>query len=128
MIGNKTADKNTLVGKTKNKEKEDETEIYIPPEKRQQIIDDLRYNIKMEYQKIINLLDPTSDNVPKFITKKWIDVYDQSGNAKDRCKPSRQVRFKTPVLQSDLCDYGYAYIVVEGTIALTDSNNANYKK
>ena len=98
MIGNKTADKNTSVGKTKNKEKEDETEIYIPPEKRQQIIDDLRYNIKMEYQKIINLLDPTSDNVPKFITKKWIDVHDQSGNAKDRCKPSRQVRFKTPVL------------------------------
>ena len=128
MIGNKTADKNTSVGKTKNKEKEDETEIYIPPEKRQQIIDDLRYNIKMEYQKIINLLDPTSDNVPKFITKKWIDVHDQSGNAKDRYKPSRQVRFKTPVLQSDLCDYGYAYIVVEGTIALTDSNNANYKK
>ena len=33
---------NTSVGKTKSKEKEDETEIYIPPEKGQQIIDDLR--------------------------------------------------------------------------------------
>ena len=46
MIGNKIADKFTLVGKTKSKEKEDETneiqEINIPPEKRQQIIDDLR--------------------------------------------------------------------------------------
>ena len=46
LIGNKIADKFTLVGKSKSKEKEDETneiqEINIPPEKRQQIIDDLR--------------------------------------------------------------------------------------
>ena len=43
LIGNKIADKITSVGKTKNKEKEDERqEIYIPPEKRQQIIDELR--------------------------------------------------------------------------------------
>ena len=47
LIGNKIADKITLVGKSKNKQKEDETneteEIYIPPEKRQQIINDLRF-------------------------------------------------------------------------------------
>ena len=43
LIGNKIADKITSLGKTKSKEKEDERqEIYIPPEKRQQIIDDLR--------------------------------------------------------------------------------------
>ena len=45
LIGNKIADKVTSLGKTKSKEKEKETEeqeIYIPPEKRQQIIDDLR--------------------------------------------------------------------------------------
>ena len=43
LIGNKIADKITLLGKTKSKEKEkEEQEIYIPPEKRQQIIDDLR--------------------------------------------------------------------------------------
>ena len=42
LIGNKIADKITLVGKTKSKEKEVKTEIHIPPEKRQQIIDDLR--------------------------------------------------------------------------------------
>ena len=33
----------------------------------------------MEYQKITNLLGNTPDNVPKFITKKWIEVNDQSG-------------------------------------------------
>ena len=44
-MGNKTADKITSVGKTKEKEKENTNkpeEIYIPPEKRQQIIDDLK--------------------------------------------------------------------------------------
>ena len=30
----------------------------------------------MEYQKITNLLDSTSDKVPRFITKKWTEVYD----------------------------------------------------
>ena len=46
LTGNKIADKITSAGKTKNKEKEDEKnkrqEFYIPPEKRQQVIDDLR--------------------------------------------------------------------------------------
>ena len=82
----------------------------------------------MEYQKIINLVDTTSDNVPKFITKKWIEVYGQSGNAKDRYKQSKQMRFKTSMLQSDLCDYSDARIVAEGTITVTDPNDANYKK
>ena len=43
LTGNKTADKVTSIGKPKEKEKTKEIEeIYIPPEKRQQIIDDLR--------------------------------------------------------------------------------------
>ena len=64
----------------------------------------------MEYQKIINLLDATSDNMPKFITKKWIEVYDQSCNAEDRYKPSKQTRLKTSMLQSDLCDDSDVYM------------------
>ena len=79
MVENKIADKITSLSKTKSKEKGDERqEIYIPPEKRQQIINDLRlfrYHIKMEYQKITNLLDTRSDNLPRFITKKWIEVH-----------------------------------------------------
>ena len=43
LIGNKIADKITSLGKTKRKEREDERqEIYIPPEKKQEIIDELR--------------------------------------------------------------------------------------
>ena len=80
LIGHKIADKITSLGKTKTKEKKDETqEDYIPPEKRQQIIDNLQlfqHHIKMEYQKITNLLDTTFDKVPRFITKKWIEVHD----------------------------------------------------
>ena len=46
LIGNKIADKNTSIGKPKEKEKTKEIDkIYIPPEKRQQIIVDLRFYI-----------------------------------------------------------------------------------
>ena len=55
----------------------------------------------MEYQKITKPLDAMSDNVPRFITKKWIDVHDQSGGSYNTYK---QIRFKTSMLRSDLCD------------------------
>ena len=78
----------------------------------------------MEYQKITNLLGTTSDNVLKFITKKWIEVHDQLGN--DRYNPSKQIRFKTPMLRSDLCDFSDAYIVLKGTVTVTNPNNNAY--
>ena len=73
----------------------------------------------MEYKKITNLLDTALDNVPRFITKKWVEVHDQSGSAEDRYKPSKQIRFKTSMLRSDVCDFSDVYIVVKGTITLT---------
>ena len=42
LTGNKIADKITSIGKSKEKETKKTEEIYIPPEKRQQVIDDLR--------------------------------------------------------------------------------------
>ena len=83
---------------------------------------------KKEYEKNINLLDTTSDNIPRFITGKWIEVHDQSGNADNRCKPSKQIRFKTSMLQSHLCDCNVEYIVAKGTISVTDPNNNAYDK
>ena len=57
----------------------------------------------MEFNKIDNLLGgETDDNVPRFITQKWIEVHDQSNNDYDVSKP---IRFKTPMLRSNLCDY-----------------------
>ena len=52
-----------------------------------------------------NLLGTTSDEILGFITKKWVEVHDQFGNDEDRYKPSKQIRFKTSVLRSDLCDF-----------------------
>ena len=81
----------------------------------------------MEYQKITNLLGIKPDDVPRFITKKWIEVHDQSGNAEDRYKPSKQIRFKTSVLRSDLCDFSDACIVVKGTITVAGTDNRSTK-
>ena len=80
----------------------------------------------MGYQKITNLLDKTFDNVPRFITKKQIEVHDQSGNAEDRYKPSKQIRFKTSMLRSDLCDFSDAYIVVKRSITLAKTNRRRF--
>ena len=82
----------------------------------------------MEYRGVINLLGKASDNIPIFITKKWIEVHDRSGNAENRYKRSKQIRFKTSMLHKDLCDYSDAYIVVKGTIHDTDPNNNAYDK
>ena len=40
----------------------------------------------MEYQKIANLLGTTPDEVPRFISRKWVEVHDQSSNAEDTYK------------------------------------------
>ena len=79
----------------------------------------------MEYQKITNLLGTTLDEVPGFITKKWVEVHNQSGSADDRYKPNKQIRFKTSALRLDLCDFSDAYIVMTGTITLDGAANAN---
>ena len=69
----------------------------------------------MEFQKIANFLDTTSDDkdLPRFVTKKWIEVYDQS---EKNYNPNKEIRIKTSMLRSDLCDFSDAYIVVEGNI------------
>ena len=82
----------------------------------------------MKYQKITNLLGTTIDEIPRFITKKWVEVHDQSGSADDRYKPNKQIRFKTSMLRSDLCDYSDAYILVKGTITVTNPDNDEFDK
>ena len=51
--------------------------------------------------KITNLFGTTIGEIPRFVTKKWVEVHDQSGSADDRQKPSKEIRFKTSVLRSD---------------------------
>ena len=65
----------------------------------------------MKYLDLIDLL-----------LKQLIEAHDQLGNAEDRYKPSKQIRFKISMLQSDLRDFNDAYIVVKETITLTKTN------
>ena len=82
----------------------------------------------MEYQKVTSLLGNTSDKVPRFITKKWVEVHDQSGNAENKYNANKQIRFKTSMLRSDLCDYDDAYIIIIGKVIATGPNNNAYDK
>ena len=81
----------------------------------------------MEFQKIENFLGTTSDNkdLPKFVTEKWVEVYDQSQKNYD---VNKEIRIKTSMLRSDLCGYSDVYIVVEGTITVVRLNNTKRNK
>ena len=82
----------------------------------------------MEYDKINNLLlsenNEMSEKLSKFVTREYVKVNSLS-NAYNE---NKSIRFKTPMLRSNLCDYSDAYILVKGTITVTApgaNNNAN---
>ena len=61
----------------------------------------------MEYQKIANLLESTSDNLSRFRTRNWIEINDElRGNY-----ANSDIRFKPTILKSNLCDYTDSYIL-----------------
>ena len=62
----------------------------------------------MKYQKIIKLLRNMPDQARRFVTKKWVKIYDESSGTYNVNKESR---FKTPILRSDQGDYNDAYVV-----------------
>ena len=86
----------------------------------------------MEYQKIANLIDDNTLNQPsKFRTRNWIEINDGS---RGTYNVNSQIKFKTTMLKSSLCDYSDAYILVKGTISVNNSaaagaaaNNTNKK-
>ena len=69
----------------------------------------------MEYQKIANLIDDTSNQPSKFRTKNWVEINDES---RGTYNVNSQIKFKTTMLKSSLCDYSDAYILVKGTITI----------
>ena len=75
----------------------------------------------MEYQNIANWLESTSDDPSKFRTRNWVEINDESrGNY-----ANSDIRFKTTMLRSNLCDYADSYILVKGTITITgEGDNA----
>ena len=83
--------------------------------------------IKMEFETIVNFLNTTFNDrdLPRFVTKKWIKVYDQSGG---NYNVNNEIRIKTSILRSDLCDFSDAYIVVKGTTTVVRPINAKRNK
>ena len=69
----------------------------------------------MEYQKIANLIDDASNQPSKFRTRNWVEINDESRGA---YYVNSQIKFKTTMLKSSLCDSSDAYILVKGTITI----------
>ena len=81
----------------------------------------------MEYDKINNLLlseDNESEQLSKFVTREYVIV----NSLLDTYNENKPIRFKAPMLRSNLCDYSDAYILVKGKIVVAApgvNNNAN---
>ena len=74
----------------------------------------------MEFHKINNFLGDSSDKVPRFVTKKWIEIHPQSTSD---FNTSKQIKFKTSMLRSGLCDYSEAYVWVKGDVVAANQND-----
>ena len=71
----------------------------------------------MEYQKIANLFDNevaliTANQPSKFRTRNWVEINNESRGT----YTNNDIKFKTAMLRSNLCDYADPYILVKGTI------------
>ena len=73
----------------------------------------------METQKIVNLLNGSDNENSKFATKKWY-FFDSESNG--NYSPLNRIKLLTNSLESSLCNYSDAYILVKGNIIVTGGN------
>ena len=74
----------------------------------------------METQKIVNLLNGSDNENSKFATKKWYVIDSES---KGNYSHENPIKFLTNSLESSLCDYSDAYVLVTRNIAVVGANN-----
>ena len=77
----------------------------------------------MDAQKIINLLNDSSNEESKFASKKWYVIDSQT--TKGKHKQGDAIKFETETMKSSLCDYSDAFILVTGYITVTANNNTD---
>ena len=76
----------------------------------------------METQKIVNLLNNSENEYSKFATKKWYVI---DSDSKGVYSHENEIKFITSSLESRICDYSDAYILVTGNIVVKKRNAAN---
>ena len=94
--------------------------IYITPLKCSKLLMNVycynyNYTVRLEYQNIKHLLDKTTDQPSKFRTRKLVEVSDVSN---ETYKTGKQIDFYTLMLNSSLCDFIGACIVLKGAITI----------
>ena len=62
------------------------------------------------------MIDDASNQPSKFKTKNWVEINDES---RETYSVNSQIKFKTNMLKSSLCDYSDVYILVKGKITIT---------
>ena len=75
----------------------------------------------METKKVVNLLHASDNDNSKFATKKWY-IIDSESNG--NYSQNDEIKFLTRSIESSLCDYSEAYILVTGNITATLNNVA----
>ena len=106
LISNKIADKITSVSKKSTEEllnNETEADVERATPKKRYISQKERQI--MEYQKIANLINDAANKPSKFRTRRSFGIND---DIRDAYSPNRQIRFKTAMVRSSLCDYSDA--------------------
>ena len=64
------------------------------------------------------MLNDASNKPSKFRTRNWVEINDDIRGA---YSPNKQIRFKTAILRSSLCDNSDAYILVKGNITVNNT-------
>ena len=73
----------------------------------------------METQQIVNLLNGSDNDNWEFATKKWYII---DSEIKGNYLTDNEIKFLTSSLESSLCDYSDAYILVTGNITATPNS------
>ena len=79
---------------------------------------------RTQAKQIANLLDSASNKPSKFRTRNWVEIND---DLRGVYSPNKQIRFKTAMLRSSLCDYSDVYILVKGNISVNNTAAAAEK-
>ena len=92
-------------------------DVYLQKKDRKLLMISDQYNtIIMEYQKIIDLLDNTLVQRPKFKTKNWVETIN---NSRGEYNTNSQTKFKQSMLRSIICDYNDWYVLSKGTVTVS---------